>query len=218
MYIRRACLDQVGPFDASRFGRGYGEENDFCLRAAGAGWRNVLACDVFVFHEGAVSFAGERDTLVVSATQALLERHPGYTERVREFIASDPAVTARVAVDLARARQGPEEAAAVMSERRAERTHLTSRMRELEDRVRDLQPALAEATAFVNERTAQALKLDAALQERDREIGRLHEGLGHAEALAFSRERELMQIRAFRLWKYYDFLMRRFAPSRPPDP
>src|SRR5439155_2396270 len=34
VYIRRDCLDQVGPFDAERFGRGYGEENDFCLRAS----------------------------------------------------------------------------------------------------------------------------------------------------------------------------------------
>ena len=60
MCIRRACLERIGPFDAERFGRGYGEENDFCMRAAGAGWRNVLAGDVFVYHEGAVSFSGER--------------------------------------------------------------------------------------------------------------------------------------------------------------
>jgi GT2 family glycosyltransferase len=53
MLIRRACLDQVGAFDAERFGRGYGEENDFCMRASGVGWRNVLAGDVFVYHEGA---------------------------------------------------------------------------------------------------------------------------------------------------------------------
>src|SRR5439155_9965202 len=35
MCIRRACLDQVGLFDAARFGRGDGEENDFSLREAG---------------------------------------------------------------------------------------------------------------------------------------------------------------------------------------
>jgi len=60
MYIRRACLDKVGAFDAERFGRGYGEENDFCLRASAAGWRHVLAADVFVYHEGAVSFSEGR--------------------------------------------------------------------------------------------------------------------------------------------------------------
>ena len=67
MYIRRACLDEIGLFDAETFGRGYGEENDFCMRAAAAGWRNVLAGDVFVYHEGAVSFSGERLALTENA-------------------------------------------------------------------------------------------------------------------------------------------------------
>ncbi len=56
MYIRRAALADVGLFDADAFGRGYGEENDFCLRAGARGWRHLLACDTFVYHEGAVSF------------------------------------------------------------------------------------------------------------------------------------------------------------------
>jgi hypothetical protein len=42
MYVRRACLDTIGLFDVERFGRGYGEENDLCCRAAAAGWRNLL--------------------------------------------------------------------------------------------------------------------------------------------------------------------------------
>ena len=56
MYIRRAALADIGLFDAEAFGRGYGEENDFCLRASARGWRHLLACDTFVYHEGAVSF------------------------------------------------------------------------------------------------------------------------------------------------------------------
>ena len=56
MYIRRAALADVGLFDADAFGRGYGEENDFCLRASARGWRHLLACDTFVYHEGTVSF------------------------------------------------------------------------------------------------------------------------------------------------------------------
>ena len=58
-----AAQHQVADHQASRFGRGYGEENDFSMRAAGAGWRNVLAGDVFVYHEGAVSFSDERVAL-----------------------------------------------------------------------------------------------------------------------------------------------------------
>jgi GT2 family glycosyltransferase len=37
MYIKRACLRDVGVFDTEVFRRGYGEENDFCLRAARRG-------------------------------------------------------------------------------------------------------------------------------------------------------------------------------------
>ena len=64
LYIRRACLDEIGQFDEEAFGRGYGEETDFCLRAGEAGWRHLLACDTFVYHAGQVSFgdvAPERD-------------------------------------------------------------------------------------------------------------------------------------------------------------
>ncbi len=57
MYIRRDCLEQVGLFDVALFGRGYGEENEFCLRAARRGWQHLLCADVFVYHAGGVSFA-----------------------------------------------------------------------------------------------------------------------------------------------------------------
>jgi GT2 family glycosyltransferase len=56
MYIRRAALADVGLLDAEAFGKGYGEENDFCLRASARGWRHLLACDTYVYHEGSVSF------------------------------------------------------------------------------------------------------------------------------------------------------------------
>jgi len=82
MLIRRACLAQVGAFDAERFGRGYGEENDFCMRATGAGWRNVLAGDVFVYHEGAVSFSGERLELTTNAGKTLMDLYPDYVRKV----------------------------------------------------------------------------------------------------------------------------------------
>ena len=61
MYIRRAALDQVGGFDAAAFGRGYGEENDFCMRAAQRGWSHRLACDTFVYHDGGVSFGAGKE-------------------------------------------------------------------------------------------------------------------------------------------------------------
>src|SRR4029079_5995727 len=52
LYIRRDCLREVGPFDDVVFVRGYGEEADFCMRAAKMKWRHLLAADVFVHHAG----------------------------------------------------------------------------------------------------------------------------------------------------------------------
>jgi len=90
MYMRRACIDRIGGFDESAFGRGYGEENDWCMRATADGWRHVLADDVFVAHEGNASFGplglGPGD----AAMRKLLERHPGYLDLVGDFIRRDP--------------------------------------------------------------------------------------------------------------------------------
>ncbi len=105
MYIRRTCLNELGLFDAERFGRGYGEENDFSRRAVRAGWRNVLCGDVFVFHAGGVSFQAERESLVVRADAVLRKLHPGYFDEVRRFIRQDPVAPLRRAVEIGRARE-----------------------------------------------------------------------------------------------------------------
>jgi len=102
MYMRRDCIERIGEFDEAAFGRGYGEENDWCMRAAADGWRHVLADDAFVAHEGNASFGplglGPGD----SAMRALLERHPDYLELVGDFIRRDPlaAVRSRVLANL----------------------------------------------------------------------------------------------------------------------
>lgn len=98
MYIKRACLDAVGPFDAERFPRGYGEENDFSRRAAELGWRNVLCADTFVYHRGGVSFQDERAELMRAGAAALLARHPDYDALVQAHIRADPAAGLRRAV------------------------------------------------------------------------------------------------------------------------
>ena len=119
MYIRRDALEALGAFDESRFGRGYGEENDFCMRALKAGWRHVLACDVFVHHVGSVSFSAEKQSLAESAMANLLALHPDYLERVRAWLARDPAASQRRALDAARTGLGGAEAEAVRLERAA---------------------------------------------------------------------------------------------------
>ncbi|MFO1322734.1 MAG: glycosyltransferase [Burkholderiales bacterium] len=89
LYLRRAMLDGVGVFDPA-FGLGYGEENDLCVRAARAGWRNVLADNAFVVHTGGRSFAGQKSELGVRNMALLLDRHPHYLDLVGDYIARDP--------------------------------------------------------------------------------------------------------------------------------
>lgn len=102
MLIRRDCLNEVGLFDVESFGKGYGEENDFCQRAAAAGWRNLHALDTFVRHAGGVSFGAGKSPRERAAMETLRRMYPRYEADVHRFIANDPARLARQAVDLAR--------------------------------------------------------------------------------------------------------------------
>ena len=100
MYIRRAALADVGLFDTAAFGRGYGEENDFCLRAGARGWRHLLACDTFVYHEGGVSFGAGASAAASHAQDVLAERYPHYTRLVAQHVKLDAAGPFRIAVTM----------------------------------------------------------------------------------------------------------------------
>lgn len=102
MYIRRDALRVVGEFDVAHFGKGYGEENDFCCRATQAGWRHLHALDTFVLHRGGVSFGDSKNERERAALRTLIRLHPGYEQDVQRFVASDPARPARQRVDRAR--------------------------------------------------------------------------------------------------------------------
>jgi len=99
MYIKRAALVELGLFDKTNFGKGYGEENDFCQRAIRKGWRNIIAADVFVHHWGSTSFQGETSKRVQSALKTLDRLHPRYQKDVGAFIARDPLFEARHRLD-----------------------------------------------------------------------------------------------------------------------
>jgi len=83
LYIRRAVLDAVGLLDEGAFPQGYGEENDFCQRAAQHGYRHVVAGNVLVRHARSASFGEERRLALGFAGMAVLrERWPGYEAEV----------------------------------------------------------------------------------------------------------------------------------------
>jgi len=51
MLVRKRVIEQIGMLD-ERFGPGGFEDYDFCLRIHQAGYRIVIASDVFVYHKG----------------------------------------------------------------------------------------------------------------------------------------------------------------------
>ncbi len=95
MYLRRAAWRAVGGFDAETFGKGYGEENDWCLRAEAHGWRHVLCDDAYVAHRGHASFVGTGHVPGGENLRRLNARWPGYNERIARFILDDPLRVAR---------------------------------------------------------------------------------------------------------------------------
>ncbi len=102
LYLRRDCLDQVGLLREDLFAQGYGEENDWCLRARHLGWRHVAALGAFVAHVGNVSFGAARTELMRRNLLILNRLHPGYDEMVLAYIEADPLAPARRRLDLAR--------------------------------------------------------------------------------------------------------------------
>lgn len=102
MLIRRACIEAIGLFDEAAFRNGYGEECDFCRRAAAAGWLNLAAPDVFVWHRGEGSFKDHARELRKRAQTVLSHRYPDYHRLVADFIRRDPLLGVRQQIDLAR--------------------------------------------------------------------------------------------------------------------
>jgi len=98
LFLRRRCLDHIGMFDELLFGRGYGEENDWCQRAIKAGWRHVLCDDAFVAHQGGASFGPLGLRPGGQAMERLITRHPDYLAQVERFIRLDPMAARRQAI------------------------------------------------------------------------------------------------------------------------
>lgn len=105
LYIKRAALDQVGYLDEVHLSRGYGEETDWCLRARTMGWKHVGAPNVFVAHQGGISFGAEKAMRVVHNNAILRQRYPDASARYKAFCMLDPIKPAREALQRARIAQ-----------------------------------------------------------------------------------------------------------------
>lgn len=76
MMIRKDLIHKIGFFDEETFGQGYGEEDDFNLRAAKAGWKSIISDDTYVFHAQSKSYSNDkRYQLQKISGEKLLKKH-----------------------------------------------------------------------------------------------------------------------------------------------
>ena len=102
MLLTRVAIDAIGMFDVEAFGRGYGEENDWCMRATAQGFTHHLCGDVFVYHKGEVSFGNDASAGKQHAQAVIDVRYPAYRELIAHHLEDDPARMLRRRVDLIR--------------------------------------------------------------------------------------------------------------------
>jgi GT2 family glycosyltransferase len=76
LLIRREVIDEIGYFDEETFGAGYGEEDDYTLRARKAGWTLAIADDAYVYHAQSRSYSSKaRKHLSERAGMLLAKKH-----------------------------------------------------------------------------------------------------------------------------------------------
>lgn len=92
MAIDMRCWHQVGELDQDTFGKGYGEENDWCFRAGRAGWRHVLVPNLLIWHRNGGSFLSEeKQRLSEEHSQILKQRYQHEMNTVvPDFFNRDP--------------------------------------------------------------------------------------------------------------------------------
>ncbi|MDN3522089.1 rhamnan synthesis F family protein [Halomonas ramblicola] len=75
--IKKSVYEEIGGFDEQSFPEGYGEENDFCLRAADAGYDLKVSTNSFVFHKKSASYSNSerRARLMKSGSEKLKKKH-----------------------------------------------------------------------------------------------------------------------------------------------
>lgn len=105
LFIKRSVIDEIGVFDDETFGKGYGEENDFCYRALDYGYSHVLCDDTFIYHKGTQSFKKENLTAsraaLIDKHMALLKaKYPLYVNKTDLFLAINPLKDIQENIDL----------------------------------------------------------------------------------------------------------------------
>ena len=86
LYIKSQAFEEVGYFDEVNFPRGYGEENDFCMRLKKKQFINTLDTKTFIYHSEAASFGSDKKKAMVKEGRLKVDQlHPEYTQEIAEY-------------------------------------------------------------------------------------------------------------------------------------
>jgi GT2 family glycosyltransferase/predicted O-methyltransferase YrrM/glycosyltransferase involved in cell wall biosynthesis len=75
--IKSTVIDTIGLFDEELFPKGYGEENDYCLRTGKAGFSVAIADDCYLFHAKSRSYSHESRRKLARQSQLILRQKYG---------------------------------------------------------------------------------------------------------------------------------------------
>lgn len=101
MGMNRKALNEIGGLDQKTFGRGFGEENDWCLRARAKGYHDVQVENLFVYHKHGGSFVNtEKEKLIADHMDILYQRYPMYEYDVKKYVKEDPQYRLRLLLQL----------------------------------------------------------------------------------------------------------------------
>lgn len=99
MGVNKDVVKKIGMFNPI-FGKGYGEENDFCQRAQKFGYKNIFVTNLFVYHKHGGSFSSEAKKQLVSRNLKILnDIHPNYDLDVSKLIREDKLLYVRAIIE-----------------------------------------------------------------------------------------------------------------------
>ncbi len=101
MAISQRWLQTVPQLDPV-FGRGYGEEVDWCQKIRAKGGHHIAVGNLFVEHRGGSSFGSAEKLAMITKNNGIVSsRYPDYDAEVQAFIKTDPLLSTRVALAVA---------------------------------------------------------------------------------------------------------------------
>lgn len=89
MAINKNIFDEVGDFDTI-YGKGYWEENDWCMRSYEKGYKHLIAGNLFVYHNHGGSFLSEEKKELLKTNYSILtKKYPKYETLIDDYLKKD---------------------------------------------------------------------------------------------------------------------------------